>query len=108
MLHVYFRAVEQRDLAGALGYLVPEQRIWWREFVENQLGNHYEIVSISVQSPSLLAQLSGHESGFPTEATLMIAINPGRSDGWRATTRVPLAQAEGRWLMPEPPLKPAE
>jgi len=104
----YFRAVERKDLAGALATLTPEARQRWAGWVAFQTGNRYQVEALAVRSPTLLASLFGGAGFTPSEASITARITLESGQPWDrpAVTVVPLAIRDGRLLFTEPPFQP--
>jgi hypothetical protein len=101
----YAIALAARDLDACLAELPPDARDQWRDFVASQLGNTYNVDAVSVRSPAVLERVRQHVDGAPYEATLSIDVD--RDDpaaAYQATTRVPVAERDGRWYLAAPPL----
>ena len=95
----YAVAVSSGDLDGAMAEIAPEQRARWREWVQSQLGNVYDVTGIAVRAPWLL--------GRPTDVTVDLDVNREFEDEfYQATPRVALEAVEGRWYLAAPLLAP--
>lgn len=104
----YLGAIERRDLEGAMGFVEPEQRARWRDFVANQLGDRHTVQGVSVKAPSLLDRWVGRQAATATSAFIFVEVNPRTPEGWRTTTLVRLTREDERWYFVEPPLWPGE
>ena len=93
-------ASTRASLDGALAELAPEARAGWAEWVAGQLGNIYEVRTVSVRAPSALAR--------PIEATAVMEVNRDYPDErYSASARVPVEQVDGRWYLTRPLLAPS-
>lgn len=91
----YAVAVSSADLDGALAEIAPSQRAAWRDWVQSQLGNVYDVTGIAVRAPWLLAA--------PTEVTAVLDVNRDYADEfYQASPRVSVEQADGRWYLSAP------
>lgn len=105
----YAHAMAALDLPAAREEIAPAARVEWDWFLAEQLGNIYEVQSISIRSPSLLDQWLHGDPPMPFEATVRLDVNRGYPDFfYQPTTRVPLRQVDGRWYLAEPLLAPAQ
>lgn len=103
----YLGAVERQDLEAALGYLAPEARPRWHDFTANMLGNRFVLEGISVRAPSFLDRWLDGRPGLADQVTVFVHVNPETPDAWRAVTVLRVERRDGRWLLLEPPLRPA-
>ena len=91
----YAAAVTDEDLDAALAELAPEARAGWAEWVGGQLGNIYEVRTVSVRATRFL--------GRPIEATAVMEVNRGYPDEhYQANARVAVVEEGGRWYLQEP------
>src|SRR5260370_20957246 len=63
----YAAAVSNQDLEGAMAEIAPDQRARWTSWVQEQLGNVYEVRGIAVRSSGLLAP--------PLDVTSVLDVN---------------------------------
>jgi hypothetical protein len=102
----YFTSLEAGDVEAALAALAPPVRERDIAFVENLVGNRYQIAGIAVREPSLLARLGGQPAG-PTDVTVFLEVTQATDDTrWKAGPRVPVREINGRWYLGRPPLAP--
>jgi hypothetical protein len=95
----YATAVSSSDLDAAMAEIAPQQRPRWRDWVQSQLGNVYDVTGIAVRAPWLLAR--------PTDVTVDLDINREFEDEfYQATPRVGLEEVDGRWYLAAPLLAP--
>lgn len=91
----YAVAVRGSDLDAALAEIAPSQREVWRDWVQGQLGNVYDVTGIAVRAPWLLGQ--------PVEVTANLDINRGYpGEFYQASPHVAVEQADGRWYLAAP------
>jgi hypothetical protein len=103
----YAAALAADNLDGCLAELAPADRAEWTDFVRSQLGNRYDVVGVSVRSPSVLDRLQSRVDASPSEATLALSINRDDPESfYQATSRIPVTQDAGRWYLAAPPLAP--
>jgi hypothetical protein len=102
-LRGYLADLEGRRTEAALAALSPETALRWRDFVEFQQFNRYQVVSIAVRWPSLLESLVVGRPWRATEATLVADIVEPSGTQWRGSTVVPVDLVDGRWLLKRPP-----
>jgi hypothetical protein len=99
----YADAVGNTDLNAALAEIAPEQRPAWRDWINSQLGNIYEVRGIAVRAPSLLQRLRSGATSGPTEVTNVIDVDRAFPDQfYQATTRVPVQESGGSWFLGQP------
>ncbi len=103
-IRAYLADLQSHRLDDALEALSPPVRDRWRDFLEFQQFNHYEVVSVAVRSPSPLDVLLGRRPWQPTEATLVVDVVEPSGLRWRGSTLVPVSYAGGRWYLLRPPL----
>lgn len=99
----YFAALEASDLDGALAEIAPEGRAEAAPFVENNLGNAYQITGIAAEYASVTEQLAG---GSGAARTVTVFLDVTQKDGarWQAGPRVPLVHSGGRVYLAQAPL----
>jgi hypothetical protein len=102
----YLADLEAHRVEAALAALQPEVRERSRDFLEFQQFNRYEVVSIAVRSPSLLAVATAGLPWRATQATLVADIVEPSGVRWRGSTLIDLSYAEGRWYLAKPPFAP--
>jgi hypothetical protein len=102
-LRGYLADLEGRRTEAALAALSTDTAQHWRDFVEFQQFNRYQVVSIAVRSPSLLESLAGGRPWRATEATVVADILEPSGIRWRGSTVVPVELIDGRWLLKRPP-----
>lgn len=96
----YAAAMQAADVDAALAEIAPDRRARWKDWVQGQSGNVYDVTGIAVRAPWLL--------GRPTDVTVDIDVNRGYSDEfYQATPRVGVEEADGRWYLAAPLLAPA-
>ena len=103
VVHDYALAITQNDADRALADIAPDTRADASEFVREQAGNEYQVISVSVRSASLLDWATRRGGLQPTDATVTMDVNrdsPG--DFFQPTTRVGVVQVDGRWLLAQP------
>jgi hypothetical protein len=99
----YADAVGNSDLDAALAEIAPDQRATWRDWIDGQLGNIYEVRGIAVRAPSVLERLRTHAGAGPTEVTTVIDVDRAFPDQYyQGTTRVPVEQVGGVWYLAQP------
>jgi hypothetical protein len=101
-LRGYLADVEAHRVEEALAVLSPDGGRW-RDFVELQQFNRYEVVSIAVRSPSVIETLVLRRPWQATQATLVADVFEPSGIRWRGSTVVPVDQIDGRWLLLRPP-----
>jgi hypothetical protein len=99
----YLGDLEARRVEAALAALAPEAAARWRDFVEFQQFNRYEVVSIAVRSPSVLESLTQGRPWRATQATLVADVFEPSGARWRGSTIVPVDFVDGRWVLLRPP-----
>jgi hypothetical protein len=90
----------------ALAALTPAASVRWRNFVDFQQHNRYDVVSIAVRSPSLLSSLIQGSAWRATQVTLIVDVLEPSGDRWRGSTIVPAEWRDGRWWIERPPFAP--
>lgn len=105
-LRTYLADLEAHRTEAASTALSPEAAARWADFVEFQQFNRYEIVSIAVRSPSLVASLLERRPWLPTEATLIADIAEPSGIRWRGSTVVPFESVGGDWTLLRAPFAP--
>jgi hypothetical protein len=96
----YAAAVSAGDLDAAIAEITPSQRPRWRDWVQGQLGNVYDVTGVAVRATWLLA--------LPTDVTVDLDVNRDYEDQfYQATPRVAVEQVDGRWYLAAPLLAPA-
>ena len=106
-LRAYLADLQSQRLDAALAALTPSAAARWRDFLEFQQFNHYEVVSVAIRSPSLLESLTAGLPWRPTEVTLVADILEPSGIRWRGSTVVPVDYVAGRWLLARPPFAPS-
>src|SRR5690348_5604622 len=97
----YSAAVSNADLDAAMAEIAPAERPRWRDWVNGQLGNVYDVTGIAVRTTGLLGQ--------PTEVTTDLDVNRAYPDQYyQASPRVPLEQDGGRYFLAAPLLAPEQ
>ena len=102
----YLADLQNHRVEAALEALQPAVRERSREFIDFQQFNRYEIVSVAVRSPSLLAVAATGVPWRATQATLVADIIEPSGVRWRGSTLLDLTYAEGRWYIDKPPFAP--
>jgi hypothetical protein len=103
----YARAMAAQDRAGALQEIAPSERERWEPWVDQQIGNIYEVRGLGVRAPSATDRLVGGASSEPTDVTVVLDVNRGYPGFfYQPTTRVGVRQVEGRWYLEQPLLAP--
>jgi len=105
-LRGYLLDLQSQQLEAALAALTPREAARWRDFLEFQQFNQYELISIAVRSPSLLESLSAGTPWRGTQATLVADIVEPSGVRWRGSTIVPMEYVDGRWFLDRPPFAP--
>jgi hypothetical protein len=91
----YAEAVSNSDLEGAMAEIAPAERPRWRDWVNGQLGNIYDVTGVAVRSTWLL--------GRPTEVTTDLDVNRAYPDQYyQASPRVALQQDGTRYYLAAP------
>ena len=99
----YAAAVTNSDLDAAMAEIAPDQRERWTDWVRGQLGNVYDVRGIAVRSTSILERVAQRLSGGPREVTTVLDVDRAYPDEfYQPTTRVPVAQLDGRWYLAAP------
>lgn len=98
----YAAAVQSQDLDAAIQEIAPDQRDRWSAWVNDQLGNVYDVKGVAVRTPDLLTRWLQHVPGEPTEATVSVDVNHGDPAYYQADTLVPVEYVDGRWYLGEP------
>lgn len=94
-VHRYASAVGNQDLQAALQEIAPDQRDSWRDWIDGQLGNIYEVRGVAVRAPSVISP--------PSEVTTVLDVNRAFPDQfYQATTRVAVEQQNGTWYLARP------
>jgi hypothetical protein len=102
-LRGYLADLEAQRTEAALAVMAPEAAARWRDFIEFQQYNRYEVVSIATRSPSLLESLAQGRPWRATQATLVADVLEPSGVRWRGSTIVPLDFVDGRWMLLRPP-----
>ena len=102
-LRQHLTDLEGQRVEAALAALTPEAAARWREFLELQQFNHYEVVSVAIRSPSLLDTLRSGQPWRPDQITLVADVREPSGVQWRGSTLVPVTHDGGRWLLARPP-----
>lgn len=106
-VRAYLADLEGQRVEQALAALTPEAAGRWREFVQFQQYNRYQVVSVAVRSPSLLDSLLRGVPWRADQVTLVVDVVEPSGIRWRASTVVPVRYEQGRWWLERPPLAPA-
>jgi hypothetical protein len=95
----YAQAIADQDLDAALQEIAPDQRDRWRDFVQNQLGNIYEVRGVAVRTPALYKR-----AGLtPFEVSVVIDVDRGfPGEFYQASRSVPLERLNGRLYLQRP------
>lgn len=99
----YAAAISASNPEAALAEIVPDQRATWAPFVDEMVGDHYDVKSIAVRTPSLLARLTTRAAMRPIEVTTTMDVNkdvPGAF--YQPTTRVPVVIVDGHAYLGAP------
>lgn len=102
-LRGYLSDLESDRVDRALNVLTPEATARWRDFVDFQQHNRYEVASIVIRSASLLSSVVSRSPWRATEATLIVDVTEPSGERWRGSTVVPVAWRDGRWQIERPP-----
>ena len=95
----YAEAVSNADLDAAMAEIAPVERPRWRDWVNSQLGNVYDVTGMAVRTGWLLGQ--------PAEVTTDLDVNRAYPDQYyQASPRVAVEQDGGRYYMAAPLLAP--
>lgn len=100
----YLADLESHQIERALAALTPEAAARWRDFVEFQQYNRYQVIGVAVRSPSLLASFLQGVPWRADQVTLVVDVTEPSGIRWRASTIVPVRYEQGRWLIERPPL----
>ena len=105
MIRTYFYGLESLDADLSVEQILPEERGRLTPFVENSVGNHYDIVGIAVEWPSLIERAGGAQ---PEARTATVFLDITQADGvrWQAGPRVIVIRRDGRWYLGDAPLRP--
>jgi hypothetical protein len=99
----YSLAITSQDAEAALAEISPLERTRYVGFVDQQLGNIYEVRGIAVRSPSLFDRLVRRAPPGPTDVTVVLDINRDYPDDfYTPTTRIPVEQVDGSWYLARP------
>jgi hypothetical protein len=99
----YAAAVTDSDLDAAMAEIAPDQRERWTDWVQDQLGNVYDVRGIAVRSPSILERVSRRMPGGPNEVTTFLDVDRDYPDEfYQPTTRVDVEQFQGHWYLAAP------
>ena len=102
-LRGYLSDLEADRVDRALQVLTPEAAVRWRDFVDFQQHNRYEVISIAPRSASLLSSVVNRSPWRATQATLIVDVTEPSGERWRGSTVVPVARRDGRWRIERPP-----
>ncbi len=107
-LRGYLSDLEADRVEQALEVLTPEATARWRDFVDFQQHNHYEVISIATRSASLLSSALSWSPWRATQATLIVDVTEPSGQRWRGSTVVPVSWRDGRWQIERPPFATEE
>ena len=97
----YAAAVSHSDLEAAMAEILPSSRAEWREWVDGQLGNVYEVRGIAVRADFVV--------GPPVEVTAVLDVNRGDPDSYyQPSATVSVSQDGGAWYLAAPLLAPLD
>lgn len=95
----YAAAVAEGDLDSAMAEIAPAERSRWRDWVNGQLGNVYDVTGVAVHAPRLFSS--------PTDVTVDLDVNRGFPDQfYQASPRVDVESSDGRFYLASPLLAP--
>lgn len=99
----YALAVSSNNAEAALAEIAPDQRARWSGFVTEQLGDHYEVRSVAVRTPSMILRITHSVPMRPIEVTTVMDVNKDAPGGYyQPTTRVPVEIVDGRAYLAAP------
>ena len=97
----YATAIRETNLDAALAELSPAARARYRDWVQSQLGNVYDVRGVAVRTPALLAGAPRNRA--PEEVTVVMDVNRGFPDEfYQPTARVPVEIVDGRAYLSRP------
>lgn len=99
----YALAVSTHNAEAALTEIAPDQRARWNGFITEQLGDHYDVRSVAVRTPSLIQRITQRVAMRPIEVTTVMDVNKDAPAGYyQPTTRVPVEIVDGRAYLAAP------
>ncbi|GAC1314703.1 MAG: hypothetical protein NVSMB2_04600 [Chloroflexota bacterium] len=99
----YAMAVSTNNAEAALAEIAPDQRPQWATFVAEQLGDHYDVRSVAVRTPSVIGRITQGLAMQPIEVTTVMDVNKDVQGGfYQPTTRVPVELVDGRAYLAAP------